>query len=431
MRKQLKTLMTGFFLLVACGLCAAQEAPRLELSLAQAQQYALENNRTLANAALDVQKSQATRWKAIASMLPQVNVQGDYSNFLGYKLNFGGMSIPMNPNGTASVTAAVALSGAQIVAIQTTEIASRMADLSQKQSEQQVRDQVRTLYYSALVMEETVKLLEENLGNMQQLYNYTEASVKAGIAEQTDADQLLVQLASMQTSISSSRRSLEMVYNSMLLQLGLDVDTEIVLTDTIDGLLNLQTASELLTQDFNLEDNYNWQLLNENVNLARKQVHSARWAYAPTLSAYYQYSAKTYFGKDEGMNMTPPDMIGASVSIPIFSSFSRLKAVKEAKFDYEKQLNTLADTEDALRVQHRQLCYNLKTAFETFNTQKQNIDVTQRVFNNISNKYEVGAASSLDLTNAGTNLISAQSSYVQALMELVNAQIALEELLNK
>lgn len=431
MRKQLKTLMTGLFLLVAGGTLAAQESTRLELSLEQAQQYALDNNRTLANAALDVQKSQATRWKTIASMLPQISAQGDYSNFLGYTMDFGTMSIPMNPNGTLSVTAAVALSGAQVVAIQITKIAEHMADLSQKQSEQQVRDQVKTLYYSALVMEETVKLLEENLGNMEQLYNYTEASVKAGIAEQTDADQLLVQLATMQTTISSSRRSLEMVYNSMLLQLGLDVNTEIVLTDTIDGLLNLQTASELLTQDFNLENNYNWQLLNENVNLARKQVHSARWAYAPTLSAYYQYSAKTYFGKDEGMNMTPPNMVGASVSIPLFSSFSRLKAVKEAKFDYEKQLNTLADTEDALRVQHRQLCYNLKTAFETFNTQKQNIDVTQRVFNNISNKYEVGAASSLDLTNAGTNLISAQSSYVQALMELVNAQIALEELLNK
>ncbi|MBR6083650.1 MAG: TolC family protein, partial [Salinivirgaceae bacterium] len=45
-------------------------------------------------------------------------------------------------------------------------------------------------------------------------------------------------------------------------------------------------------------------------------------------------------------------------------------------------------------------------------------------------KYEQGVASSLEVTNAGTNLISAQSSYVQALMELVTAQIELEKLLN-
>jgi len=420
-------------LLALAPLCSlqAQEKKRLELTLEEAQICAVENNRTLKNASLDVQKSQATRWKALATMLPQVNAQGDYSNFLGYKMSFGGMDIPMNPNGTLALTASITLSGAQVVAAQISQIAADMSDITLRKSEQQIKDQVRTLYYSALVMDETVKLLEENLGNLQSLYNYTEAAVKAGVSEQTDADQLLVQLASMQTSISSSRRSMEMVYNSLLLQLGLDIDTEIVLTETIDDLLNVETAAELLTREFNLDDNYDWQLLQESLKLAKKQVRSAQWSYGPTVSAFYQYSAKTYFGKSEGMNMTPPDMVGASVSLPIFSSLSRLKAVKEAKIDYEKQLNSLADTENALKVQHRQLCYNLNTAFETFNTQKQNIDVTQRVFKNISNKYEVGAASSLDLTNAGTNLIAAQSSYVQALMELVNAQIALEELLNE
>ena len=75
--------------------------------------------------------------------------------------------------------------------------------------------------------------------------------------------------------------------------------------------------------------------------------------------------------------------------------------------------------------------YNLSSAFETYETQKKNVEVTQRVLTNISNKYEHGYASSLDVTNSGTNLITAQNSYVQALLDLVNAQIALEELLNK
>ncbi len=39
-------------------------------------------------------------------------------------------------------------------------------------------------------------------------------------------------------------------------------------------------------------------------------------------------------------------------------------------------------------------------------------------------------ASSLEVTTTGTNLIAAQNSYVQALMGVVNAQIALEKLLN-
>ena len=410
---------------------AAQTAGSISLSLAEAQQYALDHNRTLKNATLDVQKAKAAKWQAIASMLPQVSASGDYSNYCGYEMNFGAMSMAMPTSGTLGVTASVALSGAQIISAKLSQIAMDMSDVTLLQNEKQIADQVKTLYYSALVMEQTVTLLESNLDNMNQLYKYTEESVKVGVSEQTDADQLLVQLATMQTSIRSSQRSLEMVYNSMRLQLGIDVETEIKLTQTIDELLNIEAAAALMGEEFVLDNNYSYQLLKQNTELAKQQVNVAKWNYGPTLSAYYQYSAKTYFGQEEGFNMTPPNMVGATLSVPIFSSLSRLKGVQSAKFDYEKQLNTLQDTQDALLVQHRQLCFNLSNAYETYETQKKNIDVTQRVFDNISNKYEYGAASSLDLTNAGTNLISAQSSYVQALMELVNAQISLEELLNK
>ena len=36
----------------------------------------------------------------------------------------------------------------------------------------------------------------------------------------------------------------------------------------------------------------------------------------------------------------------------------------------------------------------------------------------------------MDVTNSGTNLVTAQSNYVQALLDIVNAQLALEKLLN-
>lgn len=445
--KKKKMMITCCFLLgcISTGIHAQDATPvqpsasttqtsdstRLYLSLADAQQYAIDHNRTLKNASLDIQKAEASRWQTLSSMLPQISASFDYSNYCGYKMSLGGMNVAMNPSGTLGVTASVALSGAQIIGTQLSNISLAMSDVTYKQTEQQIRDQVKTLYYSALVMEQTVQLLDENMKNMNDLYKYTEEAVKVGVSEQTDADQLSVQVASMQTNISSSKRSMEMVYNSIRLQLGLAVQSEITLTQSIDDLLNIDAAVNLLSEEFILDDNYNYQLLKQSTELSNKQVQMAKWNYGPTVSAYYQYSAKTYFGKDEGFNMTPPNMIGATVKIPIFSSGSNLNAVREAKISHEEQLNTLADTEESLKIQHRQLCYNLSTAYETYDTQKKNIDVIQRVFDNISNKYKYGAASSLDLTNAGTNLISAQSSYVQALLELVNAQIALEELLNK
>jgi outer membrane protein TolC len=131
------------------------------------------------------------------------------------------------------------------------------------------------------------------------------------------------------------------------------------------------------------------------------------------------------------MNMTPPNMMGISVKLPIFSSGKNYNAVREAKLAYKKQINTLEDTEDALNVQHRQLLYNLSSALERYDTQKKNVDVAKRVFDNIAKKYEYGVASSLDVTTSGTSLISAQSSYVQSILEIINAQISLEQLLNK
>jgi len=130
------------------------------------------------------------------------------------------------------------------------------------------------------------------------------------------------------------------------------------------------------------------------------------------------------------MNSTPPNMFGVTLSIPIFSSGSRKKAVQEATFSYEQQLNLFDDTRETLTIQHRQLSYNLKSNYETYETQKKNLEVVQRVFDNVSRKYEQGVASSLDVTNAGSDLITAQSSYVQALLEVVNARIELEQLLN-
>jgi outer membrane protein TolC len=152
--------------------------------------------------------------------------------------------------------------------------------------------------------------------------------------------------------------------------------------------------------------------------------------FLPTLSVYYQYSKLTYFGKDAGFSMTPPNMIGASVSLPIFSSGSRVAKIKEAKLNLQKMQNTVQSTEDALYVQERQLRYNLVSALENYENQTDNINVSQRVFNNILNKYKYGMSSSLDVTNASNNLITAQSNYVQSIMTLLNAQIELETLMN-
>ena len=420
-------------LFICCVTAAfAQDGPdRMAFSLSEAQQYAIDHNRTLANASIDIQKAQAGRWRAIAAMLPQVAASGSYSNSLGYKMDLGPMQISMPPYMTFNVSTTVALNGAQVVSLGISEISRRMADITLEKTEKQISDQVETLYFSALVTEETIRLLEENLASMKKLHQITQNSVDVGVAEQTDADQLQVQVATMEGTIKSSQRSLEMLYNSLRLQLCLEDDVDIVLTQGIDDLLNMRTTSDLLASDFDIEQNYDYRLLKENTELARKQIALTGWTNGPTVSVYHQFNARHNFSNEATMNMTPPNMLGAQLNIPIFAFGKNYAALKDARLSYKKQLNTLEDTELALNVQYHQLRYNLRSAIDKYELQKQNVAVARRVFDNIAKKYEFGVASSLDVTNSGTNLVNAQSSYVQSLLEIINAQISLEQLLNE
>ena len=404
---------------------------RLALTLQQAQEYALQHNKTIENASIDVVKAQAAKWQAIASMLPQVSSSVDYSNNFGYKMDLGGFSISMPPYASLGVTTAMAFSGAQIVSLQVSEISKRMADITLHKTERDICDQVKVLYYSALVTQESLKLLEKNLESLDKLYKMSLKSVEVGVAEQTDADQILVQAATMRNTISSTERSLEMAYNSLRLQMNVDPSTEIILLQDLDNLVNAENAAELASEDFDLERNFDYRLLRRSTDLARRQIALTGWTNGPTLRVYHQYNTRKYFSDEARMNMTPPNMFGAQLNIPLFTSGKAAAAVKDARLAYRKQLNTLESTELSLRVQHRQLVYNLKSALERCQTQKQNIEVAQRVFDNIALKYEHGVASAMDVTNSGTSLIAAQSNYVQALMEMVNAQISLEKLLNR
>ncbi len=421
-------------LMVAFALTAlsASAQEKLNLSLQQAMDMAVERNNTLKNAAMDIQIAKANKWAAIAQMLPQITASGDYSNFMGYEMDLRGMTIAMPPYVTLGVRSSLTFTPALLVNTQISEISRKMSDITLQQSEQDITNQVKTLYLSALVSEEVLNLLGRNLECLERLHDMTMTSVKVGASEQTAADQIAVQVAQLENSIASSKRALEMTYNSMRLLLDVDVDTDLELTDTLDRLMATDDYLDLIGKDFDMERNYTWQLAQQSTDLAKKQLDATIMSGLPSLTAYHQYSYKEYLSKDANvMNMTPPNMIGATLSVPLFTSLQQTKKVQAARLAYQKQQNTMHDTEQSLQVQHSQLCYNLSTAFDTYNAQKQNMEVTQRVFDNISKRYELGYSSAMDLTNTGTTLINAQSTYVQSIMEFLNARIALEKLLNK
>ena len=430
-----KVFVTGVALLAACLSLWAQEpadsVSSLSLGLDEACKYAVEHNRSVQSASLAVRQSEMARWQAIASMLPQVSADLVYTNMCGYEMNMAGYSIAMNPYGNISVKAAIGLNGQSVVSALLAKVSVEMSEVSVAKTTQAIESNATTVYVSILATEQTLELLNRNVENLNELYAMQSKAVEVGAAEQVDADQIKVQVVSLKNSVNNVERQVEILYNSLRLLLGVGVDTEITLTQTLDDVVNPETIMALLGNDLTLADNYDYQLAEKQVQLAEKQKQLAAMAYTPTLSAYYQYAALTYFGQEEGFNMTPPNTVGVSLSVPIFSSGNRYAAVKEKRHALDAANLSLADTKDQLEVSDRQYRYNLSTSYEDYQVQKENMEVVQRVFDNIANKYKYGYSSSLDLTNASTNLISAQSSYVSSLTQMITAYVNLKNLLNK
>ena len=403
---------------------------QLNLSLSEAQDYAVATNRSLRNADLAVQKAYAQRWQTIAAMLPQVDMSWAFQSMMGYEMVLGGMPIPMNDNGTLGVTASVGINGQAIVGVLLNNLAIDMQKLNLQQSEHNLRANVKSSYASVLVLEDVVNLLDASLKNIEHLAAMTQRSVDVGAAEQTTADQIQVRVNTLKNNINANKRSMQLAINALKVLLNVPVETDLVLTSSLDDLLSAETILQLLGQDFVLENNLNYQTLAKNVELAKTNVHMAGWAYGPTVAVGYQYSEKSYFGKTEGLNMTPPNALSISVSMPLWSSGKREAGVVEKKIALDEARNTFAETADNLGIQNEQLRYNLQNGYETYLTEKDNMDVTQRIFDSTTKKFNQGVASNLELVNASNDLISAQSTYVQAVLSLVNAQVELEKFLN-
>ena len=448
-------LAIGLFAFLANGVQAAdhvmaatkkaevREVPAtLNLTLEEAQDYAVETNRSLRNASLAVQKAYAQRWQTIASMLPSADMSWGFTSMMGYEMEMRTgqknpmtgeevvTKIPMPDNGTLGITASVGINGQAIVGALLNNVAIDMQKLNLQQSEDNLRANIKTSYASVLVLQNVVTLLETSLANIEQMAEMTQRSVDVGAAEQTTADLIKVRANTLKNNINANLRSTQLAVNALKVLLDVPAQTELVLTSTLDDFLSAEAVLALLGNSFVLENNINYQLLEKNVELAKKNLHMAGWAYGPTVALAYQYSQKDYFGEKSGFNMTPPNAVSLNISMPLWSSGKRAAGVVEKKIALEEARNTFAETTNNLGIQNEQLRYNLQNGYETYMNEKDNMEVTQRVFESTTNKFNQGAASNLDLVNASNDLITAQSSYVQAVLTLVNAQVELEKFLN-
>ncbi len=417
--------------MLAGGVSTGMAQAEILLSLDSARHYALEHNRNLMNAGLAVDEAEARLKETIAQGLPQVNATVDYSNFFGSTATLGampGFEIEFNPTSNLVVSVSqLVFSGSYIVGIQSAKLYKEITQTSREQSETDILAQVTQAYYLGLISQKHRDQMAANLENLKALLEKTRAMVDVGIAEEVDYDQLSVQVAMLEDALRAAGRQVKLALNMLRLQMGLHADTPLVLTDALDNIVERTDFEGSLIKPFSIEQNPGYRMMALQTNLAEKQVDMERAAYLPTLAGFYNFTEKLL--KPE-FDITPNHVIGLNLSIPVFSSGVRQARVNQARINLKMAENQKDLLYEQLLIQEKQLRYNLNNALEQYESQKNNMRVARRVYDNIHDKYQQGLVSSLDLTTANNNYLQAENSYISATLQLLEAHLDMDRLLN-
>jgi outer membrane protein len=426
---------TTFILLLASLVFArinGQE--KLSLSLEEARKHAIEYNKTVKNADLAIDESRKKINEVLSAGLPQADVAIDYSNFLGAEMEFSfqeglpPQKIPFNPTSNLNLTVSqLIFNGGYIVGLQSARLYKELTETSYLKTEQDIKEQVTKSYYNALVSEMTIGILLKNLDNTKEIFEKTKTMVSVGMAEKLDVDQFEVQLASLENALKSAGRQKELSYNLLRFQLGIAVDTPIELTDSLNGLLQEFRFGLLTENDFSLQDNIDYRLMLTQEKLSEKQVSLNKMNYLPTLTGFYRYTNKILKPR---FDLSPQNVVGLNLSIPILSSGMRNAQLSQARIQYETTLNNKELLTDQLLLQVKQSRFNLATAMEQYENRKRNVDVAYSIYENYRLKFEQGVVSSLDLTISNNNYLQAESDYLMAIISLFDAQLTLQKLMN-
>jgi len=428
-------LLAGFLALP--GIAQEGEKQSLTLSLQEAIDYALEQNANVKNSELDLEAARKEVWETTAIGLPQINAGLDYQHIPGeiptvtFPNGEGGfqeVQLGVKNNSTYNVSVSqLVFSGEYIVGLQAARTFLRLSEGNMQKSELDTREAVSNSYYTILVLEKTRDILDSSLTNLDLTLGDTKAMVEAGFMEDTDYEQLLITRNTVANSVTATARQVEVSYLLMKLNLGLTVNDEIALTETLDDILFRMNKDQLLGMDFSLEENIEYQLLETQERLSELSVRREQSKYLPNVAAFYTYQNQV---NAPDFNIFFNHILGVNVSLPIFSSGQRRSVVQQAKIDLEKIRNTKEQVSESLILAVEQTRYDFASAYERFETEQMNIDLASRIYEKTLIKFKEGLSSSMDVTQANNQFLDSNGAYAQAVLEMLSAKLALEKALN-
>lgn len=444
---------------------ATQPAGPMQLSLEQAQAYALENSPVLKNSTIDLEIAEKKVWETTAIGLPQASAK--FSGTYQLKMSettemFDGLTnlgpwmygvdqtllgITKNPNFgnipestpaeevsdfdkkwglTFDLTVSQLLfSGAYFVGLQTTKAFKGLSEIQITKSKNDLAEQVNNAYYLVLVMQENKVIMDSLYEQTNKIVTEMEAMKKGGFVDETTVDQMKLTANNIRVMGLNIANQVEVAKNLLRMQMGLDMKQDIVLTDKLDALTTASTQPALMMSEFNSSANSDLQLIETSIELKKLNHKYTKTSLLPEIAAFYQFEHN--FNKN-ALSFTPPHLVGVGVNIPIFGSGMKMARIKQAKLEVVKAENQKFQATLGMQLAYSDARAAYGNALNKLESNRESMDLARKIYDRTAIKLKNGMASSLELTQAQTQLLQAQATYYATVIELANAKTKLEKL---
>jgi len=424
----------------------SEQRKSYSFTLQQAIDHALENNYSAINSGRDIEAAKEKKWETTAMGLPQINAGVDFTdNFVLQKSVVPAEFFGGNPGEYAEVAfgtkynmvarstlSQLIFDGSYIVALQASKTYLKYYENAKRRTDIDVKEMVINSYGNVLLAKENIAILEKNIASLQKTLHDTRATYKNGLIEEESVEQLEITLASLESTLNYNKRLLDITYKMLKINLGIDINAEVILTDKLDDLTIQNMDLAFSKTEFDINNNISYKIATNFEEQRTLEYKLQKSKALPSLSANFNFGYTAFkdqfdfFSKNQ--NWFNYSNVGLSLNVPIFSSLARSSRTQQAKIALDQAKTQLSETEQKLKLQYATAKTEYEYSIADYETAKSNLNLSERIEKKQQIKFTEGLSSSFDFNDAQRQLYTAQQKYIQTMVNIINKKANLEKI---
>lgn len=420
---------------VSLGSAMAQDNRNLSsnATLDELINFALSNKIEVKQAKIDQEIAEREIASALSGWFPQINANGNLSHFIQLPTAYiNGQNIAMGQKNTSSLT----FQADQAIINPGLFQASKAAQFIRQQNTLNMENtkintvvDVSKAYYDILTSEEQINIINENIARIQRQYTDANARYETGLVDKIDYKRAQISLNNANAQLKSALEIRKYKYDYLKTLLGLNPTDGLNLSfvgQDMEANVLLDT-SELVQ----IANRVEYRQLKNLQDIQKLNTQYQKWNYLPRLSAFANYGLNyrnNAFADLYGNNF-PQSSVGLTLSIPIFQGTKRVQEIRKSELQETRLEMDLENLENQIGAQYSAAMASYRANTIEWRNAKDNMDLSEEVYNTIKLQYDAGLKTYLELMTAETDLKTSQLNYLNSLYAVLASKLDIQKAL--